>query len=172
MVKRRFFAMRNGAVAASLRAMGAPYRIIFGLQLPQIAEIARDFAPDAELAAQLWANTSTRESMLMAPMLFEVGGVPPDTAMELATSATTAEVADILCLKLLSRLPFAWSMVEALRDSEADMSRYVAIRLAFNLINQRPAEALAVADAEMTLNCALTALTARMLADEARFLLE
>ena len=41
-VKRRFFAMRNGVIADVLRKGGSPFRTIFGLNLPQIAEIAAD----------------------------------------------------------------------------------------------------------------------------------
>ena len=39
-VKRHFFALRNGVIADALRRAGSPFRIIFGLNLPQIAEIA------------------------------------------------------------------------------------------------------------------------------------
>lgn len=53
-VKRRFFAMRNGVIADTYRRAGSPFRIIFGLNLPQITEIAAEFAPDSELAAELW----------------------------------------------------------------------------------------------------------------------
>lgn len=41
-VKRRFFAMRNGALAEQMRSRGLTYRINFGLNLPQIKEIAAD----------------------------------------------------------------------------------------------------------------------------------
>lgn len=49
LLKRRFFAMRNGAVADSLRRQGADYRIIFGLNLPQLVDIAREFGPTSIL---------------------------------------------------------------------------------------------------------------------------
>ena len=62
--------MRNGAVADYMRRMGAPYKIIFGVNLPHLSEIASETVPSQELARQLWANSSTRESMLLAPMIF------------------------------------------------------------------------------------------------------
>ena len=40
-IKRRFFAMRNGIIADTLRKAGLDYRMIFGLNLPQITDIAR-----------------------------------------------------------------------------------------------------------------------------------
>ena len=41
-IKRRFFAMRNGIIADTLRKAGLDYRMIFGLNLPQITDIAAD----------------------------------------------------------------------------------------------------------------------------------
>ena len=52
-VKHRCYAMRNGAVADTMRRLGAPYRVIFGVNLPQLKEIASDIQPDAALAAQI-----------------------------------------------------------------------------------------------------------------------
>ena len=69
-VKRRFFAMRNGAVADNMRKLGANYRIIFGLNLPQIVEIANETPHDEVLAEALWQIKSTRESQLLAPMIY------------------------------------------------------------------------------------------------------
>ncbi len=39
-VKRRLYAMRNGALAAQMRNAGLHYRINFGLNIPQLKEIA------------------------------------------------------------------------------------------------------------------------------------
>lgn len=72
LIKRRFYAMRNGIIADTLRKAGLGYKIIFGLNLPQITEIASGLTADADLAEELWADRRTRESMLLAPMLYPV----------------------------------------------------------------------------------------------------
>lgn len=126
--------MRNGAVADSLRRQGAPYRIIFGLNLPQIVEIARDFGPDAELALELRANVTTRESMLIAPMLFPVENLTPDLAVEWLLDAPTTEVIDIACLKLLKHVADADTVIRRLADSSTPLHRYAAIRLGANIL--------------------------------------
>ena len=61
-VKRSLFAMRNGVVADSLRKAGCPHRIVFGVNLPQLNEIAAKYGPSEELAEALWADTALRES--------------------------------------------------------------------------------------------------------------
>ena len=75
-LKRAMFAMRNGVVADALRQGGCPFKIIFGVNLPQLAEIAAGSEHTKEFAEQVWANSTTRESMLIAPMLMPVDGLP------------------------------------------------------------------------------------------------
>jgi len=62
-VKRRFYAMRNGMLAAQMRQGGVDYRINFGLNIPQIKDIAAELiasglsaAELASLARALWDN--------------------------------------------------------------------------------------------------------------------
>lgn len=148
-VKRRFFAMRNGDLAQQMKERGASYRINFGLNLPQISEIARDFlpggverislAPDfdmADFARRLRDNTSTRESMLIAPMLFPAGALTLSEAIGWVKSLPTPEVADILCLKLLRDWPQAPVLLSALTaDTDGvELTRYCALRLLLNLL--------------------------------------
>ena len=52
--------MRNGIVADTLRKAGSPYRIIFGLNQPQISEIARVTGCNHEMAETLLADNHTR----------------------------------------------------------------------------------------------------------------
>ena len=68
-IKSRFFALRNGVIADRLRKSGSPYKIIFGLMLPQMEQIAGECVPSKELAEMLWNNRSTRESRLLASMV-------------------------------------------------------------------------------------------------------
>ena len=108
-LKRRFFAMRNGVIADTLRRAGSPFHIIFGLNLPQIVEIATEVpAADAPaLAEALWANRGTRESMLIAPMLMPRDSVDAARAERMMREAPCAEVADAICHSPQS-WPAAW----------------------------------------------------------------
>jgi hypothetical protein len=171
-VKRRFFALRNGALGELMRRQGATYRIIFGLNLPQLTEIAASTPVSAQLAQKLWDNTTTRESMLLAPMIYPVDEFSFDTALAWTASAPTAEVADILCHKLLRRCSFALSLAQELSQSDNDMQRYIALRLHFNLLPNGIDTAEAMAAAELARNCPLTATLSRSLLSEIEFLKE
>lgn len=138
-IKQRFMLMRNGMMGEQLRRAGLSYRIIFGLNLPQLADLARSLPHDPALARALRDNTSTRESMLLAPMLFPPEALDRDEARRWAADCPTPEVADILCHRLLRRLPWAPALAaELLAPGTTPMERYAGTRLLANLL-QPPA---------------------------------
>lgn len=141
-LKRHFFAMRNGVIADVLRRGGSPFRIIFGLNLPQIVEIANQTRHTKELALRLWQNTSTRESMLIAPMLMPREEFDIDEARVWAAQVPAFEVADILCHRLLRHLPYADKLVGDFIAADSEMLRYTGVRLACNLQYTLPEVAL------------------------------
>lgn len=171
-VKRRFFAMRNGAVADNMRRHGASYRIIFGLNLPQVVEIANETPCNRELAEALWRNQSTRESMLMAPMIYPREEFAFETACRWVSEVPTAEVADVLCHRLLRHGDFAWQLAEAMVKSAKPMERYTALRLMFNLLPSHLDEIRGYALSEIEQNEPLTAFLGRQLVEEVDFLKE
>lgn len=146
-LKRRFFAMRNGVIADVLRRAGSPHRIIFGLNLPQIAEIAATFPKSKDLAERLWANSTTRESMLIAPMLVDNRMFDESDARRWIATAPSHEVVDVLCLKLLRNCDFAPDLAESMRLSDRELDRYAGLRLMFNLVAAHTGRARSYAEA-------------------------
>ena len=153
-VKRRFFAMRSGDF---LRG-GAEFD---GLQ--------EDFDM-ADFARRLRDNTTTRESRLIAPMLFPLEKLTAEEALEWARSA------DVLCLKLLRHFPQAEETVERLLESgSTDINRYCGLRLMLNLVSAGIfdlGKASRLADQEVMRRCALTTGVSRQILEEVEFLSE
>lgn len=166
LLKRRFFAMRNGAVADSLRHRGAPYRIIFGLNLPQIADIASEFGPDRELAMELNANTATRESMLIAPMLFPRDQLTADIATRWLLGAPTTEVIDFACLKLIKHVDSPLEVISRLESHGTSLSRYAAVRLGANVVPAHMDIIEELAQRELRRDDPMTANACRLLLDD------
>ncbi len=171
-VKRHFFAMRNGVIADVLRKAGSPFRIIFGLNLPQLVDIAEQTGDDAELARSLWANSTTRESMMLAPMIFPRAEMDRGEAERWIAAIPAAEIADVLCHRQLRYQPYAVELARDLVGSDKAMDRYTALRLMFNLVSAHPAEAAATAAAVAARPDALTDRVAAMLAEEASYMSE
>ena len=171
-IKQRFFLFRNGIVSDSMRSKGAPYKVIFGLTLPQIREVAAEVAASAELAETLWANAGTRESVLLAPMVYPRDEMTPETALRWVASAPSAEAVDILCHSLLRRLDFATDLIGKLAGGESEIERYGAVRLAFNLLPGSKEIGRSVAEREVGRRSPMTYAVARQLLDEIAFLEE
>ncbi len=171
-VKRRLFAMRNGVIADVLRRSGSPFRIIFGVNLPQLVDIAAETGPSEELAIALWNNTTTRESLLLAPMLYPRENFGKDTARTWIAEVPAPEVADILCHRLLRHQDYAAELASevAADNSASDLEHYTALRLAFNIIRSNASECEAIARTELKRDCPLTRNVAASLLEELEFL--
>ena len=116
-IKKEFFVFRNGIVADTLRKAGMPHKVIFGLQIPQIAAIAKDLTPSSELAEALWNDSEVRESRILATYLFPVDEMSLEKAIWLLGSVRTQEESDMLAFRLIKRLHFA---SEILKEAEKD----------------------------------------------------
>ena len=120
-IKKLFYTYRNGLLADTLKGYGDPHKTIFGLDLPQISNIAREYKPDMALAEALWKDQEVRESRLLAPYLFPIEEIDEEKALQIAGDVRTREEADILSFKLLKRLSGCNRMLESLRQlSEQD----------------------------------------------------
>ena len=115
-IKKLFYTYRNGVVAESLRRYGIPHRMIFGLDVPAIAGIARGLEPSDQLAERLWNDRDVRESRLLATYLFQLENMTEDRALALAADVMTREEADMLAFRLLKRLPFAHRLLQRMKD--------------------------------------------------------
>ena len=132
-IKHSFLAFRNGIVSDTLRKAGMPYGIIFGLQLPQLAEIARRYDKSVGLADTLWNDTNVRESRLLACYLYPAEEIDYEKAHSLATSVLNVEEADILSFRLLRYLPFATRLADDLLGNDNNLYNYCGKALHRNL---------------------------------------
>ena len=67
-IKADFRANMNGVASAHMRESGLKYHVNFGIELPRLQEIMKEYQPSHELAQQLWME-NVRESKIAAAML-------------------------------------------------------------------------------------------------------
>lgn len=132
--RKQFFAYRNGIVADALRKNGDPHTMIMGCQLTDITAIAQSLPPSKAVAEAFWADTKHRECRMIAPMLYPIDEMTEPCAMQWAQAVECEEVADVLCHRLLRKLPFAQRVAEALLGSTSPMEKYTGVRLLLNLL--------------------------------------
>lgn len=98
----------NGVAAQSIRESGMAYRLVYGVELPRLREIAASFAPDRQLALQLW-QSEVREEKMLALLLFPSEAFDRDLATLWAESLRPeqAELAGLMSMELLVKEPYA-----------------------------------------------------------------
>ena len=133
-IKSDFFSLRNGEIADTLRKAGSPYKIIFGLQMPQLEQIAAQSGHSAELAEWMWSNDSTRESKIFATMVYPIESFDLVKADKWAQEAETFELIDTLCFRLVRYINGSEELVHKYIESTEKKMRYFAFRLALNLL--------------------------------------
>ena len=124
-INQLFFSYRNGALADTLKGAGHPCAVVFGLMIPQIADIARQQTPSLELAQRLWDDTGVRESRILATYLFPPQEVTREHALRLASEVRNAEEADMLAFRLLKRLPCAPQLLDDIASLGTPMAPYL-----------------------------------------------
>lgn len=106
MLKRDFRAAMNGIAAKAMRDAGMPYHVIFGIELPRLREIAKEYQKDRRFAQHLW-NENVRESQLMAIMLTPWEEFLPEVAEIWLSEAKTEESVSLISMELIAKQSWA-----------------------------------------------------------------
>lgn len=133
-IRKQFYALRNGVISDTLRKGGLEQKYIFGLQLPQIKEVANQYRPESDeecavLARELWADRECRESRLLACHIMPATEMQEQEAMEWTSDIISREEADILAFRLVRYLPFAKTLSEKQSSSDNTLQKYMAIAI-------------------------------------------
>lgn len=164
--------MRNGILADTLRKAGSPYRVIFGLNLPQIVEIAAEIPKSEEIANKLRENSDSRECQLLAPAIYPVDKLSMEVAEKWIGETKSQEAADILCMKLLRHTSYALQLAKRFMQSPSALERYVALRLLFYFLPEATEKAKAYATREFERDEPVTKAIAYSILDEISLLTE
>ena len=125
-IKQQFMAFRNGVLADTLRKAGWPHKVIFGLNLPQLPDIAKSIdKPNHGLAERLWADKEVRESRLLAAFLFS-HEMTTKQIENICMDIRTKEECDILAFRWLRYLPQAKDLYSRYHQSENEMLNYLS----------------------------------------------
>lgn len=108
-IKKELRASMNGILSAKMREAGMPYKLVFGVELPRLMNIAKEFEPSRPLAQMLW-NENIRESKILATLLMPIDEMLPEMADIWVDEVPTDEIAQLAVMNLFSRVPWASEM--------------------------------------------------------------
>ena len=131
-IKAQLRLFMNGVLSQSLREKGLQYRLIFGVELPRLKEIAAGYEPNHDLAQALWKE-DIRECKILAACLQPADTFAPELADYWMESVRNTELADYLCMLLLRRLPYASQKAFQWMASTERMEQYTGFRLIAHL---------------------------------------
>lgn len=129
-IKKELRASMNGILSARMREAGMPFKLIFGVELPRLQNIAQEFPQDTELAQKLWRQ-NIRETRLLAIMLMPPEDFTTQMAEEWAKTMLTAEEAQILAMTLLPKTAVAKEVCMAWIEEEQTLpatSAFLSLR--------------------------------------------
>ncbi|MGN0186749.1 MAG: DNA alkylation repair protein [Paludibacteraceae bacterium] len=102
-IRRLIVGSMDGVTATTMRQKGLNYRQNFGVSLPRLREIAHTVDPNLTLAEQLW-QTDCRETQIVGLLLMPTDQITTDTALRLADTIPTSELAEIAAMTLFCKL--------------------------------------------------------------------
>ena len=131
-IKSQLRLFMNGVLSQSLREKGLKYRLIFGVELPRLKEIAAGYEQNHDLAQALWKE-DIRECKILAAYLQPVETFDAELADFWMESVHNTELADYLCMALFRRLLYASQKAFQWMASENRMEQYTGFRLITHL---------------------------------------
>ena len=105
-IKKQFRLFMNGVVSQSMREKGLDYKLNFGIELPRLKEIAAKFEKNHVVAQALWKE-NIRECKILAGLLQPVDTFYPEIADIWVEDMHYPEIAELTCMNLFCRLPYA-----------------------------------------------------------------
>ncbi len=121
-IKADLRAAMNGVAAKTIRESGMDYRLVYGVELPRLREIASAYPPDRRLAQALWQE-DIRECKMLAIMCYPHDEFDRDVASLWVESLRPqqAELAQLMAMDLLCHLPEASDLAFCWMADEREM---------------------------------------------------
>jgi hypothetical protein len=105
-IKQSFRLLMSGPTSQSMRSKGFGYKINWGVQLPQLREMAVEYGKDYDLAAALWKE-DIRECKILATMIMPADQMLPELADVWMEQTPTQEIAELCAMNLYQHLDYA-----------------------------------------------------------------
>ena len=105
-IKKELRGVMNGVVSQSMREKGLNYKVIFGVELHRLREMAETLPHSPELAGMLWKE-NIRECRLLAAMIYPPEKFGDDLADLWVEQMNFPEEAECTVMHLFQYLPYA-----------------------------------------------------------------
>ncbi len=125
----------SGEVSEQMITAGIEYKKNYGVSIPVIRDIARLYAPDADLANRLWM-LGIRETMILATLLYPKEKLTIENAQEYILEMNKMELVEQMSMNLLYKLPYANALCTWCVNSPELWVRITGLMLSVRIYNQ------------------------------------
>lgn len=105
-IKQSFRLRMNGDTSRSMREKGVNYHINWGVSLPDLKQMAREYGKDYDLAIALWKE-DIRECKILATMIMPAEVMLPEVADIWMEQTPSQEIAEQAAFNLYQHAPYA-----------------------------------------------------------------
>lgn len=105
-IKQSFRLVMNGPASQSMREKGLQYKINWGVPIPTLKAMAKEYGKDYDLAIELFKE-DIRECKILATMIMPPEKMLPEIVDVWMEQTTTHEIAEQLAFNLLQYVDFA-----------------------------------------------------------------
>lgn len=105
-IKQSFRLMMNGPASQSMREKGLNYKINWGVPIPSLKQMAKEYGKDYELAIELFKE-DIRECKILATMIMPSEKMLPEITDVWMEQTTSQEIAEQLAFNLLQYVDYA-----------------------------------------------------------------
>ncbi|MFZ4582051.1 MAG: DNA alkylation repair protein [Paludibacter sp.] len=134
-IRHKIRLMMNGIVADSMTQKGIVYPKNYGVALPDLKELAKNYQPSNDLADRLWL-IGWRETLILSILLQPLENFSIDKARAEVNSIKNNETAEIICMYLLSKTDYAPTLVFELIDSDNLQTKTIGFMLAARIYSK------------------------------------
>lgn len=140
-IKRSFRLLMNGPVSQSMREKGMDYKLNWGVSLPHLQEVAREYGKDRDLAIALWKE-DIRECKILGTLIMPANEMSRELVDVWMEQLHSQEMAEMLSFHLLQHLDFAPALAYEWMASDKDLYQLTAYHLLSRLFlrGQEPNE--------------------------------
>lgn len=129
----------NGAVVDSMHDKGIDYALSYGVSIPTIRALARQYAPDDELARLLYRQ-QVRELQLAALSIASPESVTVEELTFWSEGVTTVEMAENVATVLIARTSVAEVAAKEWLATESGLLRYAAMLIGARCVGLKIAD--------------------------------
>lgn len=147
-IKKSLRLSMNGVVSTLQRKQGLDYKINFGVEIPRVKEISTRYPQNRELSTALWGE-NIRECKMLAIFLMPPCEFTADDAAKWIEETRFTEIADLLSMHLLCKIPAAPSLATAWIGRNEGMFPYCGLMTLSHIF--RSGKSINVEDEELYL---------------------